>query len=216
MAISAWRHDMHSYVLNQAKMGWFNWERIDNYGASFPSRQANTMGLWTRTTIPWSLTCEDTFSHADAYSVISMQLETLGFVENFWFYGGVILVLLAIPLFAYLNMTTNERKDNMFLRLEPIGSRLIFLMIFARMSALSLEEREQCSDNIEAVESLNKTNPCMDAYSQVNTKALVASLESAQSTLDRYNVMYWLLFFLALGEFVALSFVTWRDWPRKI
>lgn len=63
------------------------------------------LSLWTRTTIPWSLACEDTLSRADAYEIVSMQLETLGFVDNFWLLGFIILTLTIMPQIAFHRMT---------------------------------------------------------------------------------------------------------------
>ena len=173
------------------------------------------LSLWTRTTIPWSLSCEETLSRSDAYEIVSMQLETLGFVDNFWLLGFIILTLTIMPQIAFHRMTQNERKESLYLRFEPIVSRLIFLLIFSWLSSMSQKERDLCADNIDQVNNLSRTNPCTDKYSQVDTRYITDNLSSAQSTLDRYNIMYWLLYFLALGEFFALSYLLWRDWPRK-
>ena len=80
---------------------------------------------------------------------------------------------------------------------------------------MSQRERDLCADNIDAVGNLSRTNPCTDKYSQVDTKYITGHLSSAQSTLDRYNLMYWLLYLLALGELFALSYLVWRDWPKR-
>ena len=196
-------------------MTWFDWTRIDDFGRSEPSRRANILRLWTRTTIPWSLQCEENLSRADAFEIVSMQFETLGFVDNFWLLGVVILTLTLMPHVAYLRMTEPERKESLYLRFEPIGSRLVFLLIFNWLSSMSQRERDLCADNIDAVSNLSRTNPCTDKYSQVDTKYITGHLSSAQSTLDRYNLMYWLLYLLALGELFALSYLVWRDWPKR-
>ena len=181
-----------------------------------PSRQSNILSLWTRSTIPWSLECEaNTLSREDAFEIVSMQLETLGFVENFWLLGFVILTLTLMPHIAFMRMTEPERKQSLYLRLEPIGSRIIFLLIFSWLSSMSERERQMCSDNIDQVESLSKTNPCTDKYSQIDTKFLLSNLQSAKSTLDGYNFLYWLLFILALCETFGLGYLTWRDWPKS-
>ena len=67
----------------------------------------------------------------------------------------------------------------MYLRFEPLASRLIFVLIFTWLTSMSQREYEQCEDNIDAVSSLKNTNPCMDEYSQVNTKKIMENLESA-------------------------------------
>ena len=59
--------DLDTYRERSIEMGWFNWERIDNYGQSMPSREQNLLQLWTRTTIPWSLQCEDSLTRAEAF-----------------------------------------------------------------------------------------------------------------------------------------------------
>ena len=118
-------------------MTWFDWTRIDDFGRSEPSRRANILRLWTRTTIPWSLSCEENLSRSDAFEIVSMQFETLGFVDNFWLLGVVILTLTLMPHVAYLRMTEPERKESLYLRFEPIGSRLVFVLIFNWLSSMS-------------------------------------------------------------------------------
>ena len=115
----------------------FNWRDVDDYGVSAPSRNTNIQKMWMRSTIGWSLECEAKLPRENAYNMLKMELETLGFVNNFWLIGICIILLAVIPHVAYLQMTTAERKKSWFLKLEPIVSRLIFIVIFDLLSSMS-------------------------------------------------------------------------------
>lgn len=62
------------------------------------------------------------------------------------------------------------------LRYYPAGSRLLFIFIFIRMAILVNEKHNTCQKYLEDMKFFNKTNECMDDYSQVDVKAVSSEL----------------------------------------
>ena len=102
-------YDIDKYD-RQGSIKWFDWNKIQGYESSYQTRSYNEQKLWFRSTIDWSLSCEETLSREDAFAIFNMEMETLGFVENFWPLGFFIIILAVVPHVAYIRMTKKERS----------------------------------------------------------------------------------------------------------
>lgn len=77
------------------------------------SREQNTQQVWSRSTIPWSLTCDrDVFSREDASVIFNQRLDHLGFMDYVVYFSISILVLTLVPFCFYAASSDNEVKTN--------------------------------------------------------------------------------------------------------
>ena len=125
----------------------FSWKSsISGYGFSDSSRNLNKQKLWTRATIPWSLSCDrGTMPRQEAADIFSMRLDHLGFM-NYVIALAVIVALLVILPFI-VTCCQRGTNDYLFSPIELFITRALFAGAFIGMLLMINEEREQCRDN---------------------------------------------------------------------
>lgn len=80
------------------------WDNVEDYGASAPSREGNSMQIWMRPTINWPLRCESTMSRSDADEMLGLRLDSLGLVNNFWTLSIAIILIVVAMQCSYYHM----------------------------------------------------------------------------------------------------------------
>ena len=120
-------------------------------------------------------------SRERAAEIFSMRLEHLGFIDYIIGLSVVVIIMIFAPFLFYCCKVNNK---NIVQLLFSWATRIIIGSCLFYMFTLIEIERSQCDDNVDKVQTFNKTNVCSDEYSVLDTYAITGRLGKAKVILD--------------------------------
>ena len=108
----------------------------------------------------------------------------MSFFETFWFLGMIIIVLATIPHYFYVTYIADHKKEKQWvLKIEPVASRAILVLIFYVLSSLSQSQKDLVSSSIDKVSTVTEMNNCVDEYTQADSARVLKLLRNAEGQI---------------------------------